>query len=173
MNTIIASDFWKWAYSDFLSNALRGVLAEYIVAKAANCTHNLRIEWDAHDLEPKPELRIEVKSAAYLQTWAQKSHSPIRFDIAPKKGWNSKTNVSAQESIRSAHVYVFCVFAATDKELANPLNLDQWFFLVCPTEALNEKFASQKSLSLSSLERTGLERMSYKSLCSHMAKLGC
>ena len=47
MKSINASDFWQWAYSDFMSNALRGVLAEYIVAHAANCTHCPRTEWDA------------------------------------------------------------------------------------------------------------------------------
>ncbi|AXG97954.1 hypothetical protein DVJ83_00840 [Deinococcus wulumuqiensis] len=45
-----STDFWRWAYSDFLSNALRGVLAEYIVAQAAGCTHRARTEWDAYDL---------------------------------------------------------------------------------------------------------------------------
>ena len=27
-------DFWKWAYSDLLDNAQRGILAEYLVANA-------------------------------------------------------------------------------------------------------------------------------------------
>jgi DNA-binding XRE family transcriptional regulator len=29
MNDINKDDFWRWAHSDFLSNAQRGVLAEY------------------------------------------------------------------------------------------------------------------------------------------------
>ncbi len=36
---------------DFMSNALRGVLAEYIVACAADCTHCSRTEWNAYDLD--------------------------------------------------------------------------------------------------------------------------
>lgn len=40
--------FWSWAYSDLLSNATRGVLAEYIVGLALGCVQSgTRREWDA------------------------------------------------------------------------------------------------------------------------------
>lgn len=165
MKSINASDFWQWAYSDFMSNALRGVLAEYIVAHAASCTHRPRTEWSAYDLQTDAGLKLEVKSAAYLQSWEQKRHSPLRFDIAPKKGWDAQTNTSAQASARSADMYVFCVFAAKEKDGADPCNLSQWFFLVCPTALLNERFGAQKSVALSSLEALGLERLSFELLC--------
>ncbi|WP_432794029.1 hypothetical protein [Rhodococcus ruber] len=32
-------DFWAWAYSDLLGNAMRGVLAEYLVGTALGCVH--------------------------------------------------------------------------------------------------------------------------------------
>jgi len=64
-----AQEFWKWAFSDFMSNALRGVLAEYIVACAIGCTERLRVECDAYDLVTPDGTRIEVKPSAYLQTW--------------------------------------------------------------------------------------------------------
>ncbi|MBK7492794.1 MAG: hypothetical protein KBF68_01740 [Nitrosomonas sp.] len=169
MKSINASDFWQWAYSDFMSNALRGVLAEYIVAHAANCTHCPRTEWDAYDLQTQSGLKIEVKSAAYLQSWEQKRHSPIRFDVAPKKGWDAKTNQSAKEASRSADLYVFCVFSAKEKESANPLNPSQWFFLMCPTSLLNERLETQKSVSLSSLEAIGLKRLSFEALSAAIA----
>lgn len=47
---IEAQDFWQWALSDFKSNALRGVLAEYIVTRALVCLHAPRTEWNAYDL---------------------------------------------------------------------------------------------------------------------------
>ena len=31
------SDFWKWSSSDLLNNAMRGVLAEFIVGTALEC----------------------------------------------------------------------------------------------------------------------------------------
>jgi hypothetical protein len=102
LQEINPGDFWQWAYSDFLSNALRGVLAEYIVAQAVGCTHRPRTEWDAYDLKTDSGLKIEVKSAAYLQSWQQKRLSPIRFDIGRKKGWDAETNINALEAAESA-----------------------------------------------------------------------
>lgn len=166
--TISATEFWAWAYGDFLSNAQRGVLAEYIVATALGCTHRPRVEWDAFDLQTDDGIKVEVKSAAYLQSWEQKGYSVIRFDIAPKQGWDSSTNTNAVEALRSADVYVFCVFATKEKESANPLELTQWFFLVCSTEILNEKFGAQKSVGLSQLEAIGLSRVSYVELAAHI-----
>src|SRR5262245_56184857 len=99
---ISANEFWKWAYSDFLSNAQRGVLAEYIVARSLGCTDRGRVEWDAYDLDAGPGLKIEVKSAAYVQSWSQKDLSLIRFDIAHKRSWYSETNTYSPEATRSA-----------------------------------------------------------------------
>ncbi|WP_051517282.1 hypothetical protein [Deinococcus phoenicis] len=171
MNSIDPTDFWQWAYSDFLSNALRGVLAEYIVAQAVGCTHRPRTEWDAYDLKTDAGLKIEVKSAASLQTWPQRQPSLIRFDIDLKRGWDAETNVYAAEATRAADVYVFCVFTAQDRATANPLNLEQWFFLICPTELLNQRFPTQKSVSLSSLEALGLARVDVKELGMALAHL--
>lgn len=160
-------DFWKWAYSDFLSNAQRGVLAEYIVAQAVG--HTLpRIEWNAYDVKAPTGLKIEVKSAAYLQSWPQQRFSLIRFGIGLKKAWDAETNTSCQTALRSADLYVFCVFTETDRALARPLSLEQWFFLVCPTALLNQRFPEQKSVSLTALEGLGLQRMTYLELASNL-----
>ncbi len=94
----------------------------------------------------------------------KKKTSSIRFDIALKKGWNAETNQSAGEALRSADLYVFCIFAAKDKKIADPLNPDQWFFLVCPTSVLNQHFGVRKSVSLSTLEAIGLERLNFDTL---------
>lgn len=161
---IKAPHFWQWAFPDFLSNALRGVLAEYIVAQAVGCTHRGRTEWDAYDLLTDSGLKIEVKSSAYLQSWAQKRPSAIRFDIGLKLGWDAATNKWAAEPLRCADVYVFCVFAEQDRENADPLDLRQWFFLVCPTAWLNTHLPAQKSVSLATLERRGLRRLDFSQL---------
>ena len=166
MKPIEEIDFWKWAFSDLLSNELRGVLAEYIVASAVGCTHRPRTEWDAYDLETDDGLKIEIKSSAYLQSWTQKSHSTIRFDIAPKMGWTAATNTIATEASRAADVYVFCIFTTKERAVANPRDLSQWSFLVCRTQLLNEKFGNQKSVGLSSLIAIGLEQLSFRELGS-------
>jgi hypothetical protein len=65
-------NFWQWAYSDLVGNVRRGVLAEYIIAEALGLTDKIRAEWDAFDLLTEKGLKIEVKSAAYIQSWRQK-----------------------------------------------------------------------------------------------------
>lgn len=63
-------DFWRWSVSDILSNATRGRLAEFIIATAVNIDiKQIRDEWGAFDLETPSGIKIEVKSAAYLQSW--------------------------------------------------------------------------------------------------------
>ncbi|MGD0572847.1 MAG: hypothetical protein ABSB11_07470 [Sedimentisphaerales bacterium] len=44
-------DFWAWAYSDYFSNTARGVLAEFIVARALEIDlHEPRKAWAKFDL---------------------------------------------------------------------------------------------------------------------------
>ena len=81
-------DFWAWAYSDLLGNAMRGVLAEYLVGTALGCVHGrTRLEWDAWDLRTEGGIRVEIKSAAHLQSWRQSAYSRISFDIRPTTAW--------------------------------------------------------------------------------------
>ena len=84
-------DFWKWSASDLLSNANRGVFAEFLIASALGLVDNVRSEWDPYDLKTPKGKRIEVKSAAYLQSWSQKELSKISFSIRPSRKWNSNS----------------------------------------------------------------------------------
>ncbi len=145
-------DFLQWAYSDILSNRNRGILAEYIVASALECTDIPRIEWDEADINYNGK-KIEVKCSAYIQSWKQNSLSKITFDIAKKKSWNAATNVYSNEAKRNSDCYVFCILSEKDPEKINPLDIYQWVFMVLDTVFLNEKFKDQKRISLSTLEK--------------------
>ena len=47
----LLNDFWRWQSSDLLNNTLRGVLAEFIVAKALGIdTNGPRVDWEPFDL---------------------------------------------------------------------------------------------------------------------------
>jgi hypothetical protein len=70
--------FWRWSSSDLVSNALRGVLAEYLVACDIGVADGTRMEWDAYDLKTPGGVKVEVKSAAYLQLTA----SSLRYAAA-------------------------------------------------------------------------------------------
>jgi hypothetical protein len=95
--------FWRWAYSDLVSNATRGVLAEYIVGLALRCVDGCaRVEWDTYDLRTPQGNSVEVESAAYVQTWHQRELSKISFDITPTNGWDAATNTVSAERKRQA-----------------------------------------------------------------------
>lgn len=156
--------FWQWASSDVLSNSLRGVLAEYIVATALGCNTGVRTQWDAYDIKTESGIRIEVKSAAYLQSWSQKGLSPISFSIAPALGWDAEAGTRSKERIRPADVYVFCLLAHQDKSNVNPLHLDQWEFYCLNTQTLNQAIGIQRNLTLSRLQKLGPVKANYLNL---------
>jgi hypothetical protein len=137
--------FWQWSASDLISNAMRGRLAEYLVALALGVADGVRIEWDAYDLQTVPGSTVEVKSAAYLQRWHQHRPSVITFDIHPTLGWTAATNTYSPERKRQADVYVFALLAHRDKATLDPLNLDQWEFYVLPTAVLDARLPTQKN----------------------------
>lgn len=66
----MSSAFWRWSASDLVSNTMRGVLAEYIVALAMgiDTEEGVRREWDAYGLVLGDGTKVEVKSAAYIQS---------------------------------------------------------------------------------------------------------
>lgn len=156
--------FWKWAASDLTNNALRGLLAEFIVATVLDRANGVRIEWDAYDILSPTGQKVEVKSAAYIQSWKQKTLSSIRFDIRPTQGWNTTTN-EYEEAKRQANVYVFALLAHLEQQSIDPLNLNQWVFYVLRASKLN-KLGSQKSIALSRLRKLGPIEVSYEQLAA-------
>ncbi|WP_432069394.1 hypothetical protein [Streptomyces sp. AA1529] len=143
--------FWSWACSDLAGNTMRGVLAEYLVALALSSATETRTEWDTIDIRTPERWRVEVKSSAYLQSWAQSKLSKVLFSIASASGWDAQTGTSSTEVLRRSDVYVFCLLHHQDKQTLNPLDLDQWTFYVLATRALDEHCPSQRTISLAGL----------------------
>jgi hypothetical protein len=151
------ADFWGWSRSDLLDNTERGVLAEFIVATVLGiAVDGVREGWAAWDLTTPGGVRVEVKSAAYLQSWAQKELSRISFGTPRTLAWDADGGGFADVARRHAQVYVFALLAHTDKATVNPLDLDQWVFYVLPTAVLDGRTRSQHSITLKTLE--GLTR---------------
>lgn len=143
--------FWRWAYSNLAVNNLRGHLAEFLVASDLGAAREIRIEWNDCDLLTKSGIKLEIKSAAYLQSWTQSKHSAITFNIAPSRGYDEEANGRKKEATRNSKIYVFCLLAHKDKQTLDPTNLDQWEFYVLPTEILDMKLGNQKTLSFGHL----------------------
>ncbi len=153
--------FWQWSTSELVGNALRGKLAEYIVATAAGCSEGVNQQWNAYDLVTPDDIKVEVKSAAYLQSWSQKKLSTIQFGIQPTFGWDAKTNEHSSTKIRQADVYVFYLLKHQEKDTVDPMNMAQWDFYVLPTKVLDQKLGGQKTISLSTLQKLDPIQVSY------------
>jgi hypothetical protein len=166
------SDFWAWNGSDLLSNVTRGRIAEYLIAKALGiATDFVRNEWDAWDLQHPNGLKIEVKSAAHLQSWRQLKLSPVSFSIRKAQLWSSESGASRDEPKRHADLYIFALLHHQDKSSVNPLDLSQWSFWMVPTSILDKYERSQTSITLRSLERVAGNRLAFHDLQVAFAKL--
>ena len=154
-------DYWRWSGSDLLDNAQRGVLAEFLVARALGVTDEFRAEWASYDIRYR-NRKIEIKSAAYAQSWPQKAPSTISFYIAPQKeAWDPKTGES--ESLdpprRTADLYVFSLLRRPDgkdrcdpnRYESNPLDLRHWEFHVLDTATLDNERPGQGTIGLKPL----------------------
>ena len=163
-------DFWQWACSDLLNNVDRGKLAEFIVVTALDIKSDVSATWDKFDLTFKGK-GVEIKSAAYLQSWYQEKESSIAFSIRPTLGWDATSQKYDTEQKRQADVYVLCLLKHKDKLTVNPLNLEQWEFYIVSTAILNELFPVQKSVSLSSLIKMGVVPCDYNNIRYRVEKV--
>lgn len=146
-------DYWRWSASDLVGNTARGILAEYIVVRALAIPtdEQVRDEWAPFDLETREGIKIEVKSAAYIQSWEQERVSRISFGTPKTLAWDPESGTLSSEPKRHADVYVFALFAQQEMPI-DPLDLDQWQFYALSTSKLDDR----KSISLSALEKEKL-----------------
>lgn len=158
--------FWQWSSSELLGNALRGGVAEFIVASVIDVLEKPREEWDAYDLVTKQGLKIEIKSSSYLQSWNQTELSRIIFGIRPTIDLEDEK----EKVKRQADIYVFCVLSHKNKDTVNPLNLNQWEFYILDTVVLDEKVPKQKTITLSSLLKLNPVKVKYSELKSEISK---
>lgn len=147
-----ALDFWQWGFSNILTNNLRGVFAEFLVGSALGCLDRPRVEWDPFDLVYE-EMKIEVKSSAYIQAWHKDRYSNISFSIGATKEYDYETNKYSPTAKRWADLYVFCLLKEKNINEINPLNATHWEFYLIRTEELDSHFPHQKTISLASLQR--------------------
>ena len=143
-------DYWQWAYSGILGNTERGNLAEFLVAKALDIDTDVRNDWEDFDLITKDDVKIEVKSSAYIQSWAQKQFYSPRFSIKKTlPTWDYKSTTKA----RRADIYVFCLLAHKDKQTINPMDVTQWEFYALRTVVIERDLGDAQSISLVNLRK--------------------
>ena len=152
----VLKDFWRWSCSDLLDNVVRGAFAEYLVAHALDLTDTPRQNWTPYDLTTERGTRIEVKSSAYIQSWAQGKLSTVSFNIARRKQkWNRKTNKMEKlgQPARISHIYVFCLLSAGDLDSppSDPLETSSWTFWVVTRDLIDRIRPTSDSIGRSSL----------------------
>lgn len=157
-------DFWRWAYSDLLSNTTRGAFAEFIVAAALGLDLRVRDPWSDCDLRLPSGIRIEVRSAAFVQSWAQRAPSRITFSVRRSQRWDPDRG--AYEGVRqhNADVFVFALLCECDRAKIDPLDVTQWKFFVLPTRAVESRAGNAQTLSMKRLNQIGGETCDFSSL---------
>ncbi len=130
------SDFWQWAFGDLAVNITRSHLAEFLVARALGDDRPRREEWANFDVLTPDGIRVEVKSAAYLQRWRQWKPSQIRFGGFSGRSWDPQTGYFSEERSIRADVFVFAVQTCLDPVAYDPFDVGQWAFYVVAAETV-------------------------------------
>lgn len=170
----LLSDYWAWNSSNLLINTERGSFSEFIVSSALDLDlSGTREDWGPYDVffpfhwsEDGVEhdaVHVEVKSAAYLQSWEQSKLSNITFSIRPARAWDPELGYYGEVK-RQSDVYVFCHYTQKDRSRADPLVLDDWDFYIISTKKLDEICGAQKTISLASLQLLGPIRADYSGI---------
>lgn len=81
-------------------------------------------------------IKIEVKSAAYLQAWEQRKLSRIGFTGLSARLLDEELGNYAGDRMYNADVYIFAVQTSTDHEAFDVLDTGQWEFYVASREAV-------------------------------------
>ena len=87
--SITMNDYWRWAYSDLADSRNRSVMAEFIVASSIGAAHldtdTSRSAWKQYSLLSPDGYKLEVQSAAYVQSWDTEHPDHVSFQIAPSR----------------------------------------------------------------------------------------
>lgn len=156
-------DFWVWSTSDLRDNTTRGVLAEFLVARAVGAEASMRVGWDNYGVESPERIRIEVKASAYLQSWAQRRLSTIRFSGLTGLSWDDKEGWGQEREVR-ADVFVFAIQTCTEPDRYDALDVGQWVFHVVPASVVREHGA--RSVGMGFLNRYAPEPVAFAELAA-------
>lgn len=132
-------------------NTTRGVLAEFLVARALADASKRREGWAYHDVLTPTEIRVEVKSSGLLQSWSQKRLSTPVFSRLTGRAWDPNTTEWGETREIRADVFVFAIQTCTEPSQYDVLDLAQWEFYVVPAEAIGTVAA--RSINLATLRR--------------------
>ncbi|MCA9432083.1 MAG: hypothetical protein KC940_16340, partial [Candidatus Omnitrophica bacterium] len=91
-----------WAFSDLRMNYVLVVFAEWMVAQLFGIDPPARDSWDSCDLKTSDGKAIEIKSAAYVQTWETKPAPRIVFTGLRGRKWTPETGYTTEQTYMSS-----------------------------------------------------------------------
>lgn len=170
-------EFWQYGFSSLNSNVLRGALAEFIVENALkdNFDIEVRSPWGDYDVLYKGK-KIEVKCCSYIQDWDQVKFSTIQWSgLKAKELYYSEAVTKLSELNKlvdyKSDIYVLALFKHQDHATLDILDMDQWCFYILTKERLREISKDRSSVSLSLLNRNGVDPVSFSSLKDKISNL--
>jgi hypothetical protein len=156
------ADFWRWAFSDLRDNTTRGVLAEFLVAKAVGDQRRVRIGWDNFDAEAADGTTVEVKCSAFLQSWTQKQHSELVFGRLSAREFDATRNEYSVEARVRADVFVFAVQTERDPAAYDMLDISRWQFWVVDAGTIRER--AGKTVGIGWVRQNAIGPLAYSDL---------
>lgn len=160
-------DFWAWSMSRIIADGPRGDLAEFIVNTALGMDMTIpKCGWGECDIVYPfmgKAVRIEVKCSTVLQAWERPTPPKPVFSIAKTLNCDVEEYEAGYRFVgrngepprRRSEIYVFCLFANSDRGTADPMDLDQWRFYIVPTKTIDDQLGDQRKISIQGLERIG------------------
>jgi hypothetical protein len=141
------ADFWRWEFSDLRDNTTRGILAEFLVAKAVGDERALRIGWDNFDAQAPDGTTIEVKCSAFLQSWTQKRHSELVFGHLSAREFDATRNEYSVDAQVRADVFVFAVQTQREPVAYDVLDISHWEFWVVGASTIRQRAGKTVGIS--------------------------
>jgi hypothetical protein len=133
-------DFWRWAFSDFCDDDLKGWYAEWMVSILLGFRARRRRSVANTDLVSPEGVRIEVKSSAHWQSWKiNEDGTPKPFipkDSSIRFSGLKVGNADAPEPAYQSDLYVFAFQKEKDCALWTALDLSQWEFYMLTKQQL-------------------------------------
>ena len=139
------TDYWSFQFSNILH--VPEEVAEFLVARALGLKKPQNKDmWTLFDMKYEGK-RIEVKETSYYHSFNEPGKVSTRRNFGITKAYGEDGAYERQNDI-----YVFCLLKGDDEVSACPLELNHWEFYVVPTSIINERFANQKTVSLSRIQ---------------------
>lgn len=149
------ADFWRWGFGDLRMNIVRGVLSEFLIAKALGVdTSKPRDPWDNFDVR-YGDITIEIKTAAKWQSYRAKKASKLVFSGLSSRRWDDEKALRRPHPEVIADIYIFAIHTCETPDDYDPLSTDQWAYFVLKGDDVRDYLG--KSVSVSSLRARARE----------------